>query len=114
MTLLFLANAALSTITVAFGLAGALRPSLMTRSDAPSLGERFFARMYASRAVPLGALAAAAPFVAAGPGGALVLFAAAAAQLGDVAIGANRKERSMILGGAAAAAIHAATGLATL
>lgn len=113
-TAIFAVNAVLSAITAGFGIGGAVRPALMTESAAPTFGERFFAWMYATRQVPLAALAAALPFIADGRGTAFVLFAAAASQIGDIVIGAVRGKRSMMLGGSLVAAVHALSGFFAL
>lgn len=109
MTPFLLLNIATSVVTVAFGLTGAVRPASMTGSAPSTSGEHYFAYMYASRAIPLGILAAIAPFVLSSRASALVLFAAALAQLGDVVIGVWRSKRPMIFGGGSAAVIYAVT-----
>lgn len=85
-----------SLATVAAGIIAAVRPTIMSKSQQVSPGEQFYAMMYASRAIPLGLLAAVAPFTLQGLALQLILIAAALAQLGDAAIGFKRREWGMV------------------
>jgi len=71
----------------------------MSKSQEISAGERFFARMYAARAVPFGIVTAVIPFVAASDVATarLVLMAAMAVQIVDAGIGIRRREQAMIV-----------------
>lgn len=86
-----------SLATVAAGFIAVARPKLMSRSQQVSAGEQFYAMMYASRAIPLGLLAAIAPFVLQGIALQCILIAAALAQLGDAIIGFRRREWGMVI-----------------
>ena len=87
----------------------------MSKSQEVSAGERFFAQMYAARAVPLGAVTAAAPFVAASDITTvrLVLMAAMVVQIVDAGIGIRRREVAMIIGPSIAAIVHGITAWLT-
>jgi hypothetical protein len=113
-TALLTANTIAAVASVGFAVLGGARPAALSDSSSPSAGERFYGRLYAARGVPLGVAAAVAPLAWPGPAGSLILFAAAAAQAGDAAIGIATRKWTMIAGGSVLAAIHAATAVATL
>jgi len=58
-------NAFAATISTVSSLLVVLQPRIMSKSQEISAGERFFAQMYAARAVPFGIVTAVIPFVAA-------------------------------------------------
>ncbi|MDO4654234.1 hypothetical protein [uncultured Actinomyces sp.] len=87
----------------------------MSKSQEVSAGERFFAQMYAARAVPLGAVTAVVPFIAASDISTvkLVLMAAMVVQVVDAGIGVRRREVAMIIGPSIAAIVHGLTAWLT-
>ena len=87
----------------------------MSKSQEVSAGERFFAQMYAARAVPLGAVTAVVPFIAASDISTvkLVLMAAMVVQVVDAGIGVRRREVTMIIGPSIAAIVHGLTAWLT-
>ena len=89
----------------------------MSKSQEVSAGERFFAQMYAARAVPLGAVTAVVPFIAASDISTvrvrLVLMAAMVVQVADAGIGIRRREVAMIIGPSIAAIVHGLTAWLT-
>ena len=87
----------------------------MSKSQEVSAGERFFAQMYAARAVPLGAVTAVVPFIAASDISTvrLVLMAAMVVQVVDAGIGVRRREVAMIIGPLIAAIVHGLTAWLT-
>ena len=87
----------------------------MSKSQEISAGERFFAQMYAARAVPLGAVTAVVPFIAASDISTvkLVLMAAMVVQVVDAGIGVRRREVAMIIGPSIAAIVHGLTAWLT-
>ena len=101
-------NAFAATISTVSSLLVVLQPRIMSKSQEVSASERFFAQMYAARAVPLGVVTAAAPFVAPSDitSVRLVLMAAMAVQLVDAGIGIRRREQAMIVGPSIAAIVH--------
>ena len=101
-------NAIAATISTVSSLLAVFRPQIMSKSQEVSAGERFFAQMYAARAVPLGAVTAVIPFVATSDVATvrLVLMAAMAVQIVDAGIGVRRRERAMIVGPSIAAIVH--------
>ena len=109
--ILLVANTLFALGAIAAAVLALLRPQIMSRSESVSQGERFYARMYASRAIPAGVLAALAPFCFSGSAVLWVLWVAAAMQVGDAFIGWQRKEWGMVLAPAVAAAVHAATSM---
>jgi hypothetical protein len=112
MTVLTALNGVVSLITIGFGVAAALRPSAFTREADPTAGERFYARMYAARAVPLGLLAGVVPFFPHGPLSALALAAAAIAQAADVGSGAQRRDAQLIAGAVFGCVVYVITAIA--
>lgn len=106
MSFFIILNTINALATVAAALLALYRPALMSRSHQVEPGEVYYSRMYASRAVPLGVLAALAPFVFTGSAVQLILAAAALAQVFDALIGLSRKEWGMVAGGTIAAIIH--------
>ncbi|MFJ9626088.1 hypothetical protein ACIRU8_00170 [Streptomyces sp. NPDC101175] len=113
MNILLGANAVGAVAGIAFALVGGVRPAALSESATPTAGERFYGWMYASRGVPLGVAALVAPLAWPGPAAALVLCAAAAAQVGDAVIGVATRKATMIAGASLLTAIHAATAVAT-
>jgi hypothetical protein len=110
---LLVLNAVAAVASIGFAAVGGVRPAALSGSDPVPAGERFYGWMYAVRGVPLGVAAALAPLWP-GPGAAVVLFAAAAAQVGDAAIGAATRKATMIAGAAVLAVIHVVTGVAVV
>ena len=104
-------NAIAATISAMSSLLVIFRPQIMSKSQKVSAGERFFAQMYAARAVPLGVVTAAVPFVAPSDitSVRLVLMAAMAVQIVDAGIGIRRREVSMVIGPSIAAIVHGLT-----
>lgn len=111
MTLLFAVNAVAALAGIAFALVGGVRPAALSGSGAPTGGERFYGWMYAARGVPLGVAAGVVPFAWPGPACSLILFAAAAAQVGDAAIGVAGRKWTMIAGASVLTVIHATTAV---
>ena len=87
----------------------------MSKSREVSAGERFFAQMYAARAVPLGVVTAVVPFIAASDITTvrLILMAAMVVQVVDAGIGVRRREVAMIIGPSIAAIVHGLTAWLT-
>ena len=101
-------NAIAAAISTVSSLLAVFQPQIMSKSREVSAGERFFAQMYAARAVPFGMVTAVVPFVAALDVTTvrLVLIAATVVQIVDVGIGIRRREPAMIVGPSIAAIIH--------
>ncbi len=113
MTPLLAANTIAALASTAFAVVGGVRPAALTDSDPPTAGERFYGWMYAVRGLPLGAAAGLVPLLWTGPASAAILYAAAAAQAGDAAIGIAHRKWTMIVGPLLLTAIHVATAVAT-
>ncbi|MFD5537076.1 hypothetical protein ACFWIJ_04260 [Streptomyces sp. NPDC127079] len=113
MNALLAANAVAGVASVAFALVGGVRPAALSGSGTPSAGERFYGWMYATRAVPLGVAAVLVPIAWPGPASSLILSAAAAAQVGDAAIGVATRKWTMIAGASLLTAVHTATAATT-
>ncbi|HZX05219.1 hypothetical protein [Kribbella sp.] len=114
MTILLILNTLAAIASTASAFAALARPGLMTRSTAPTTGERIYTVAYAARAVPFGIVTAIAPFVDRGVPTALVLFAAAAAQLVDIGIATRTRVTSMLAGATVGAIVHLITAIAVL
>lgn len=111
MTPLVIVNVVLALGSAAFGVLALARPALLAGSAADAPAAVFFARMYASRAVPFGV--ALALVLVLGPSHAAEWLAAAAVIQGlDAAIGASRGSLGMTLAPAVTALIHGGTALA--
>jgi len=104
-------NVIAATVSTVSSLLTVVQPQIMSKSREVSAGERFFAQMYAARAVPLGVVTAAVPFVAPSDitSVRLVLMAAMAVQIVDAGIGIRRREVSMVIGPSIAAIVHGLT-----
>lgn len=114
MTALIYANSLLALASMAAALLACWRPQLMSRSTVASDGERFYARMYATRALPAGLMTLCAPWYWQGSLVSAVLFGAAAMQAGDALIGWQKREWGMVGFPLMAAGVHIATGLTFL
>ena len=104
--LLLAANGLFALIAVAAALLALLRPELMLRTTADDDNSRFYAQMYAARAIPFGLAAAVAPFFFHNGAVRLFLIAFALTQLGDALIGWRRREWGMVFFPCIAAAVH--------
>ena len=104
-------NVVAATVSTVSSLLAVFQPQIMSKSREVSAGERFFAQMYAARAVPLGVVTAAVPFVAPSDitSVRLVLMAAMAVQIVDAGIGIRRREVPMVSGPSIAAIVHGLT-----
>jgi hypothetical protein len=111
---LLAANTIAAIASIAFAVMGGARPAALSDSGTPTGGERFYGWMYAARGVPLGVAAGIAPLSWSGPACSLILFAAAAAQVGDATIGVATRKWTMIAGASVLTVIHAVTAVATL
>ena len=108
-------NAIAAAISTVSSLLAVFQPQIMSKSREVSAGERFFAQMYAARAVPLGVVTAVVPFIAASDITTvrLILMAAMVVQVADAGIGIRRREVAMIIGPSIAAIIHGITAWLT-
>jgi hypothetical protein len=107
-------NAVIAIATVVFAAIGFFRPAALSGSGTVSEGERFYARIYAVRGIPLGLLAAIVPFFATGVATALILLCVAVVQAADVAIAVPRKNVGMAVGAAVAVVVHCVTAFLVL
>lgn len=112
MTVLLVLNTVAAIAGGIFAVIGGVRPAALSDSETPSQGERFYGWMYAVRGLPLAVAAGVVPLAWDGPACAALLVAAAAAQVGDAAIGVRTGKGTMIVGAALAAVIHVATAVA--
>ena len=104
---LALLNSSLGIVSAGFGVVAVVRPQTFAPSGCGSSGGRFYPAMYAARSVPLGVLVAVVVWLApARPLTLLVLAAAAAAQLGDAAIGVVHRVPGMVTFPLAGALVH--------
>ncbi|MDO5068199.1 MAG: hypothetical protein Q4D96_13035 [Propionibacteriaceae bacterium] len=102
-------NALIGLGGAVFALVAWVRPATLNPAATAS-ADRFYPAMYAFRAVPLGLLAAFAPFLS-GQAAPVVLWGAALAQLGDAGLGLHRRIWGMCAGGIVAAGVHSAAAL---
>ena len=113
-TALLFVNLLASLVSTAWAVVALVRPGSLSGSGQISGGEKFYARMYAARSIPVGLAAAITPFCVGGKAAAWLLFAAALIQIADVIIGAEKQARGMMTGASVAAIIHILCGLAVL
>lgn len=107
---LSLLNSSLGIISAGFGVVAVIRPQALDPSGCGEFGRRFYPAMYAARSIPLGLLVAAVVWLApAQPLTLLVLAAAAAAQIGDAAIGVVHRVPGMVVLPLAVAVLHLAS-----
>ena len=104
-------NVVAATVSTVSSLLTVVQPQIMGKSREVSADERFFAQIYAARAVPLGVVTTATPFVAPSDitSVRLVLMVAIAVQLVDAGIGIRRREMFMVVGPSIAAIVHGLT-----
>ena len=108
-------NLLASSASAAFGALALIRPEVLSGSDAFANGDRFYVRMYAARAIPLGVTAGILPFFnKRGNALAWLLFTASTIQGFDVTIAIAKKQPGMAMGAAIGSMIHLACGLAIL
>lgn len=109
---LLILNLIVALASTAFGVVAALRPAVLSRASGQDLGEIFYSRMYAVRAIPFGLLVASFPFFQRGTAVVVVLLLAALIQLSDGIIGVMRKDARQTAGPLIATLVHAVCGLA--
>lgn len=111
MLVLKIINALISLSTVVAACLALTRPNMFSGSRHVLHGERFFASMYAARAIPFGSLAGVLPFIVFADQWPtkVLLITAALIQVVDVVIGASKKEWGMVGGAAAAVVVHGLT-----
>ena len=111
MLILLIINAVTSLSTVVAACIAFVRPGMFSGSRHVAGGERFFANMYAARAIPLGVLAGVLPFIVFADQWPtkVLLVAAALVQVVDAVIGAGKREWGMTGGAAAAVVVHGLT-----
>ena len=104
---LSLLNSSLGVVSAGFGVVAVIRPQTLAPSGGGEPGRRFYPAMYAARSVPLGLLVAVVVWLApAQQSTFLVLAAAAAAQLGDVAVGVVHRVPGIVMFPLAVAVLH--------
>ena len=82
-TVLLIANTLCALLAVTAALLALMRPELMLRAQSVGTDARFYAQMYAARAIPFGLTAALAPFFFHNGAVRLLLIAFALTQLGE-------------------------------
>ena len=110
---LSLLNSLAALASLGFAVGAVIRPQLLAPPRNTHDASRFFASMYAVRAVPLSIAVVVAVWTHSQPAAAAVLAVAAAAQAGDAAIGLTYKQWGMVAGATVAIVCHLA-GLVAL
>lgn len=106
---LALLNAAAAAVSVFFGVAAAVRPQRFGPSAAADGTGRFYAIMYAVRAVPLGlAVILALWLVPTSAVTVVLLLLAAVVQLADAVVGIIHRNWGMVAGALFAVLVHVA------
>ncbi|GAA4978970.1 hypothetical protein HD597_000597 [Nonomuraea thailandensis] len=102
-------NAVVAVVTVAFAVTGVVAPTALARSDVVT-STRYYAAMYATRAVPVGVAVVVAAFLSIPNGTWIALLAVAGAcQIGDAVIGLWRRIPGQVAGSVLVGAIHLAS-----
>ena len=110
-TVLIALNALVSLASVAWAVIAVVRPSKLSASTNPSFGERYFARLYAVRSVPLELASAALPLTSRGKSVFVLLVVSAAIQGADVGVAVAAGKKDMTFGAGIAAVVHALCAL---
>ncbi len=97
-----------SLASAAWAAVALFRPASLSNSQQVTAGEKFYARMYAARALPFGLAIGALPFWGGGAAVKSILIAAAFVQIADIVIAVQRKSLGMIGGAATGAIAHLA------
>ena len=106
-----LLNAVVSLAAAAFGVVALFRPERLSGSSTVSTGERYHARLFATRSIPFGIAVALLPFLGAHDVTMAFLVVAAAVQAADAVIGLQFGIRNEVVGGTLAAIVHAGTAI---
>ncbi|MEU1547357.1 hypothetical protein [Nocardia sp. NPDC005745] len=102
-------NAAVAMVSVGFAVTGVVAPAALAGSDAVA-STRYYAAMYAARAVPLGCAVLIAAFLSISNGAWIVLLAGAGVcQVGDAVIGLWRRIPGQVAGSVLVGTIHLAS-----
>lgn len=110
---LLVLNLVASLASAGWAIVAVANPRSMSRSTDVSTGERFYAGLYAARAIPIGLAAGILPFFHSGTVIAWLLSAAATTQFADAGIGAYRANKGMAAGALIGGVIHLASAFAT-
>ena len=109
---LLLLNLIAALTSTGFGVVAAFRPAVLSKASGRDLGEIFYSRMYAARAIPLGLLVGSLPFFRRGTAVVALLLLAALIQLFDGVIGVMRRNARQSAGPLIATIVHVVCGLA--
>ncbi|RJO73739.1 hypothetical protein D5S18_21485 [Nocardia panacis] len=102
-------NAVVALVSVGFAIAGVLAPAALARSEVV-VSTRYFAAMYATRAVPVGIAVVVAAFLSVPHGVWIALLAVAGAcQVGDAVIGLWRRIPGQVAGSVIVGGVHLAS-----
>ncbi|WP_225727303.1 MULTISPECIES: hypothetical protein [unclassified Nocardia] len=102
-------NAVVAVVTVGFAVVGVVAPAALARSEVVA-STRYYAAMYAVRAIPVGVAVLALAFVSARDETWIALLAVAGAcQVGDALIGLYRRIPGQVAGSVIAGATHLAS-----
>ncbi|WP_051021289.1 hypothetical protein [Nocardia araoensis] len=102
-------NAAVALVTVGFAVTGVVAPTALART-AVVASTRYYAAMYAARAVPVGGAVVVGVFLSIPNGAWIALLAVAGAcQVGDAVIGLWQRNPGQVAGSVLVGAIHLAS-----
>ncbi|MGW4091407.1 hypothetical protein [Nocardia sp. NPDC004750] len=102
-------NAAVAVVTVGFAVTGIAAPTALARSAAVA-STRYYAAMYAARAVPVGGAVVVGVFLSISNGAWIALLAVAGAcQVGDAVIGLWQRNLGQVAGSVLVGATHLAS-----
>ena len=112
MKIILLFNLLTALVTSLAGVVALFRPQSLIRSiagsDPATPAEQFYTRLYAARSIPFGIVAGLLPYLYKGPAVSILLFLAAAIQVGDIFIGIRVKSPRIITGASVATLVHLA------
>jgi hypothetical protein len=107
-------NTVVASASTLSGVLAFFKPQLFLDVNEVSESEKFYSRMYAIRAIPIGILFIVLPWVATGIIVSILLFLGALIQVLDAILGIMRRNVKMIIGPSFAAIIHIICGILLL
>ena len=109
-TALLILNLLVSFASGAAAVLALIRPTQFSGSQRVESGERFYAQMYAARAIPFGLAAGLLPLRFAEPAVAWVLLTAGVIQALDALIAVGKRNQGMVIGSSIGAVVHFVVG----
>ena len=113
-TTVLLLNLGVSLASAAWGVVALVRPASLSGARELLNGQRFYAHMYAARAIPFEFASGILPLCTRGSAVLWLLFTAAFIQFLDIVIAYGKEDRKMMLGAGVGTAVHLACAVTFL